>query len=74
MGMYDAREMRTKVAAMLKGAVATCSLMPMPDTNSAASAEVTPSIARRELMVSGAVHGTIVLNCGVIQLLDGSQQ
>lgn len=47
-----------KTAAMLRGAVATCSLMPMPDTNSAARAEVTPSMAKRELIVSGAAHST----------------
>lgn len=71
MGIYDAREMRTKVAAMLRGAVATCSLMPTPDTNSAANAEVTPNIARRELMVSGAAHDTHHLSGFITRLFMG---
>lgn len=46
--------MSRKVAAMLRGAVATCSLMPMPVVNSAASALTTPIMASLLLMVSGA--------------------
>ena len=48
--------MSRKVAAMLRGAVATCSLMPMPVVNSAASALTTPIMASLLLMVSGAAH------------------
>ena len=46
--------MSRKVAAMLRGAVATCSLIPMPVKNSAASALTTPIMASLPLMVSGA--------------------
>ena len=48
--------MSRKVAAMLRGAVATCSLMPMPVVNSAASALTTPIMASLLLMVSGAAQ------------------
>ena len=48
--------MSRKVAAMLRGAVATCSLMPMPVVNSAASALTTPIMASLPLMVSGAAQ------------------
>ncbi len=48
--------MSRKVAAMLRGAVATCSLIPMPVKNSAASALTTPIMASLPLMVSGAAR------------------
>ena len=54
MGMYEAKEMRTNVPRMLKGAFATCSWMPTFVVNSAAKQVTTPSMASRPLMVSGA--------------------
>ena len=51
--------MMRKVAAMLRGAVATCSLIPMPVVNSAANALVTPIMASLLLIVSGAAQQTV---------------
>ena len=48
--------MSKKVAAMLRGAVATCCLIPTPVVNSAARALTTPIMASLPLMVSGAAR------------------
>ena len=53
--------MRRKVVAMLRGAVATCSLIPIPVANSAANALVTPSMASLLLIVSGAAQHTFLI-------------
>ena len=54
MGMYEAMAMMAKLKRMGAGAFNHCSLRPTPVTNSAARADVMPSMARRPLMVSGA--------------------
>ena len=53
-GMYEAMAMIAKLNKIGAGALSHCSLRPTPVTSSAAKADVTPSIARRPLMVSGA--------------------
>ena len=52
--MYEAMAIIAKLNRIGAGALSHCSLRPTPVTNSAAKAEVTPNMANRPLMVSGA--------------------